>query len=43
MSRESVRGAAGKARGGATDTTMLIWKVIAANPGITRDRNLEAS
>ncbi len=35
MSTESVRGAA-RSRGGATDTTMLIWKVIAANPGITR-------
>lgn len=35
MSTESVRGA-GRDRAGATDTTMLIWKVIAANPGITR-------
>ena len=35
MSTESVRGAA-RSRGGATDTTMLIWKVIAASPGITR-------
>lgn len=25
-----------RARAGATDTTMLIWKVIDANPGITR-------
>lgn len=32
---ESVRGAA-RPRGGATDTTMLIWKVIEANPGIDR-------
>lgn len=32
----SVRGAA-KNRTGATDTTMLIWKVIDANPGITRE------
>lgn len=35
MTVESVRGA-GTPRAGATDTTMLIWKVIAANPGITR-------
>lgn len=35
MTISSVRGA-GKARAGATDTTMLIWKVIAARPGITR-------
>jgi len=35
MTEASVRGA-GRARRGATDTTMLIWKVIAANPGITR-------
>lgn len=35
MTVESVRGAA-TARGGATDITMLIWKVMAANPGITR-------
>lgn len=33
---DSVRGA-GVSRPGATDTTMLIWKVIHANPGITRD------
>ena len=31
-----VRGA-GVNRSGATDTTMLIWKVIDANPGITRE------
>ncbi len=37
MSTESVRGAA-RSRGGATDTTMLIWKVIAASPGIIRAR-----
>jgi hypothetical protein len=35
VTRASARGV-GKARGGATDTTMLIWKVIEANPGITR-------
>ena len=35
VTESSVRGA-GRSRGGATDTTMLIWKVIAANPGITR-------
>lgn len=35
MTENSVRGAA-RSRGGATDTTMLIWKVIAANPGISR-------
>lgn len=34
--RRSIRGA-GTDRPGATDTTMLIWKVIDANPGITRD------
>lgn len=32
----SVRGV-GRSRGGATDTTMLVWKVIAADPGITFD------
>ena len=32
---DSVRGA-GTDRPGATDTTMLVWKVIHANPGITR-------
>lgn len=35
MTVDSVRGA-GTARAGATDTTMLIWKTIKANPGITR-------
>lgn len=34
--RKSVRGS-GRDRGGATDTTMLIWKIIDANPGITCD------
>lgn len=33
-SRERWGGAS--ARSGATDTTMLIWKVVNANPGITR-------
>jgi hypothetical protein len=33
----SVRGA-GVARAGASDTTMLIWKTIKANPGITREQ-----
>lgn len=37
MTENSVRGAA-RSRGGAADTTMLIWKVIAANPGITRSQ-----
>jgi len=31
------RRGAGVNRSGATDTTMLIWKTIEANPGITRD------
>lgn len=40
MSR-SVRGAgAGRDRPGATDTTMLIWKLIETEPGITRDQIL---
>lgn len=34
-------GAGGKPRPGATDTTMLIWKVIDANPGITADQLFE--
>jgi hypothetical protein len=39
MTINSVRGA-GTPRAGATDTTMLIWKTIKANPGITRDELL---
>jgi len=35
VTESAVRGA-GRPRGGASDTTMLIWKVIAASPGITR-------
>ena len=34
---ETGRRGAGVNRSGATDTTMLIWKTIDANPGITRD------
>lgn len=34
---ETGRRGAGVNRSGATDTTMLIWKTIEANPGITRD------
>jgi hypothetical protein len=37
LTLRSVRGAAGKDAGGATETTMLIWKTIDANPGITDD------
>ena len=39
MSARSEKGrrGAGVNRSGATDTTMLIWKTIDTNPGITRD------
>jgi hypothetical protein len=39
MSSQAERGrrGAGVNRSGATDTTMLIWKTINANPGITRE------
>lgn len=36
MTVNNVRGA-GRPRAGATDTTMLIWKVIEANPGLSTD------
>jgi hypothetical protein len=40
MSAERGRRGAGVNRSGATDTTMLIWKTINANPGITREEIL---
>lgn len=40
MTSTANRWGGARARAGATDTTMLIWKVINANPGITADELL---